>query len=257
MSLLSAIGGLVGLAFGGPMGAALGSGIGTLASGGDIGDALKSGVMGYGIGSLPGVSGLAAKGAGMMGMQGMAGQFAAQQAAQQAALGKIAPGVMKATAPIGDAISKIGTGVKAGSGIAPAAQGSMGQGLFGSGMMDNLLLASLMQAGEPKETPLTPLQKRQVATGERLPDYQGTAAPDYRRGIATMMNGGYIEGPGTGKSDSIPAAIYQDGGRVQEARLSDGEFVMTADAVKGAGGGNRNAGAAKMYQMMNQFERRA
>ena len=49
MSLLSAIGGLVGLAFGGPMGAALGSGIGTLASGGDIGDALKSGVMGYGI----------------------------------------------------------------------------------------------------------------------------------------------------------------------------------------------------------------
>ena len=53
MSLLSAIGGLVGLAFGGPMGAALGSGIGTLASGGDIGDALKSGIMGYGIGSLP------------------------------------------------------------------------------------------------------------------------------------------------------------------------------------------------------------
>jgi hypothetical protein len=44
---------------------------------------------------------------------------------------------------------------------------------------------------------------------------------------------------------------------VQEARLSDGEFVMTADAVKGAGNGNRNAGAAKMYQMMNQFERMA
>jgi len=51
--------------------------------------------------------------------------------------------------------------------------------------------------------------------------------------------------------------IYQNGGPVQEARLSDGEFVMTADAVKGAGGGNRNAGAAKMYQMMNQFERMA
>ena len=254
MGLLSAIGGLVGLAVGGPMGAALGSGIGTLASGGDIGDALKSGVMGYGIGSIPGVSGLAAQGAGMMGMQGMAGQFAAQQAAQQAALGKVAPGLMKATAPIGNAISKIGTGVKAGSGIAPAAQA--GQGLFG-GISDNLLLAGLLQAGEPKSTPLTPLQKRQAATGERVPDYQGTPAPDYRRGIATMMNGGYIEGPGTGKSDSIPAAIYQAGGRVQEARLSDGEFVMTADAVRGAGGGNRNAGAAKMYQMMNQFERRA
>ena len=50
-----------------------------------------------------------------------------------------------------------------------------------------------------------------------------------------MNVGGMIAGPGTGKSDSIPAAIYQNGGRVQEARLSDGEFVMTADAVKGAG----------------------
>ena len=70
-------------------------------------------------------------------------------------------------------------------------------------------------------------------------------------------NGGFIEGPGTGRSDSIPAMIYQNGGPVQEARLSDGEFVMTANAVKGAGNGNRAAGAAKMYQMMNKLERRA
>jgi len=255
MGLLSAIGGLVGLAFGGPMGAALGSGIGTLASGGDIGDALKSGVMGYGIGSLPGVSGFASQAAGAMGMQGMAGQFAAQQAAQKAALSKMAPGLMKATAPIGDAISKMGTGVAAGAGGAPAAEAS--QGLFG-GISDNLLLAGLIQAGEPKPTPLTPEQRRMARTGERVPDYQGTAAPDYRRrGIATMMQGGFVKGPGTGKSDSIPAAIYQNGGRVQEARLSDGEFVMTADAVKGAGGGNRSKGAAEMYKMMNRFERRA
>ena len=66
-----------------------------------------------------------------------------------------------------------------------------------------------------------------------------------------------IEGPGTGTSDSIPAQIYQNGGPVEQAALSDGEFVMTADAVRGAGGGNRGAGAAKMYEMMNQFERRA
>lgn len=79
----------------------------------------------------------------------------------------------------------------------------------------------------------------------------------YNQGIMTAADGGFIQGPGTGKSDSIPAMIYQNGGPVQEARLSDGEFVMTADAVRGAGGGNRNAGAAKMYQMMNQFERMA
>jgi len=50
-------------------------------------------------------------------------------------------------------------------------------------------------------------------------------------------------GWGTGTSDSIPA------------RLSDGEFVMTAQAVRNAGGGNRNLGAARMYDMMNRFER--
>jgi len=254
MGLLSSIGGLVGLAFGGPLGAALGSGIGTLASGGDIGDALKSGIMGYGIGSLPGVSAFAAKGAGALGMQGLAGQFTAQQASQQALMSKAMPGIFGTGAAPGAAA---GAGVAAGSGAAPAAQASMGQGLFGGGMMENLILSGMIQSQEPKAAPLTELQKRQAATGERVPGYQGTVAPDYRGGIMSAAQGGYIRGPGTGKSDSIPAAIYQDGGRVQEARLSDGEFVMTADAVRGAGGGNRNTGAAKMYQMMNQFERRA
>jgi hypothetical protein len=242
MGLLSAIGGLVGLAYGGPLGAALGSGIGTLASGGDIGDALKSGIMGYGIGSIPGVSGFAAKGAGALGLEGLSGQFAAQQATQKAALAKMAPG-----------LSKIGTGVTAGAGGAPTASATVGSGLFGGGMMDNLVLASLIQAGEAKPIPLTPLQQQQRDSGERAPNYQGIAAADTR-----FMNvGGMIAGPGTGKSDSIPAAIYQNGGRVQEARLSDGEFVMTADAVKGAGDGNRAKGAAEMYKMMNRFERSA
>ena len=241
MSLLSAIGGLVGLAYGGPMFAALGSGIGTLASGGDFKDALKSGLMGYGIGSIPGVSGFAAKGAGALGLEGLSGQFAAQQATQKAALAKMAPG-----------LSKIGTGITAGAGGAPTANATGGAGVFGGGMMDNLILAGLIQAGEPKEIPLTPEQERQRDTGERT-NYQGIAAADTR-----FMNvGGMIAGPGTGKSDSIPAAIYQNGGRVQEARLSDGEFVMTADAVKGAGDGNRAKGAAEMYKMMNRFERSA
>jgi hypothetical protein len=57
--------------------------------------------------------------------------------------------------------------------------------------------------------------------------------------------GGKVDGPGTGTSDSIPA------------RLSDGEFVFTAKAVRGAGGGDRMKGAKKMYEMMNKFERMA
>ena len=62
-------------------------------------------------------------------------------------------------------------------------------------------------------------------------------------GIAAT--GGKIDGPGTGTSDSIPA------------RLSDGEFVMTAKAVRGAGGGDRMKGARKLYEMMHKFERMA
>ena len=64
-------------------------------------------------------------------------------------------------------------------------------------------------------------------------------------GIMAAAAGGHIMGPGTGTSDSIPAY------------LSDGEFVMTADAVKGAGNGSRKKGAAKMYAMMNRFEGQA
>jgi len=55
---------------------------------------------------------------------------------------------------------------------------------------------------------------------------------------------GPINGPGTGTSDSIPAM------------LSDGEFVMTAKAVRGAGKGSRREGAKRMYQMMRKFERK-
>ena len=55
--------------------------------------------------------------------------------------------------------------------------------------------------------------------------------------------GGEVNGPGTGTSDSVPA------------RLSDGEFVLTAKAMRGAGGGDRDVGAARMYDMMSQLER--
>ena len=62
-------------------------------------------------------------------------------------------------------------------------------------------------------------------------------------GVADIRTGGHLKGPGTGTSDSIPA------------KLSDGEFVMTAKAVRGAGGGDRMKGAKKMYELMHKFER--
>jgi hypothetical protein len=72
-----------------------------------------------------------------------------------------------------------------------------------------------------------------------------------QQGIASLAAGGYprrtgqISGPGTEKSDDIPAM------------LSDGEFVMTAKAVRGAGKGSRRAGAKQMYALMHQLEKNA
>ena len=54
---------------------------------------------------------------------------------------------------------------------------------------------------------------------------------------------GAINGPGTETSDDVPAM------------LSDGEFVMTARAVRGLGDGSRKQGIKKMYDMMKNFER--
>jgi hypothetical protein len=53
---------------------------------------------------------------------------------------------------------------------------------------------------------------------------------------------GAIDGPGTETSDDVPAM------------LSDGEFVMTARAVRGAGDGDRQQGVRRMYDMMRMFE---
>jgi len=61
-------------------------------------------------------------------------------------------------------------------------------------------------------------------------------------GVMDLQDGGESKGPGTGTSDSIPAM------------LSDGEFVMTAKAVRGAGGGDRREGARKMYEAMDKLE---
>ena len=53
---------------------------------------------------------------------------------------------------------------------------------------------------------------------------------------------GAISGPGTEKSDDIPAM------------LSDGEFVLTAKAVRGAGNGSRRQGVKNLYNIMRNFE---
>ena len=63
--------------------------------------------------------------------------------------------------------------------------------------------------------------------------------------------GRLLRGPGDGVSDSIPAAI----GNRQPARLADGEFVVPARIVSEIGNGSTEAGARKLYAMMERVQR--
>jgi len=62
--------------------------------------------------------------------------------------------------------------------------------------------------------------------------------------------GRLLRGPGDGVSDSIPATI----GNKQPARLADGEFVVPARIVSELGNGSTEAGARKLYGMMDRVQ---
>ena len=64
--------------------------------------------------------------------------------------------------------------------------------------------------------------------------------------------GRLLKGPGDGVSDSIPAQI----GARQPARLADGEFVVPARIVSELGNGSTDAGARKLYAMMDRIQKR-
>jgi hypothetical protein len=63
--------------------------------------------------------------------------------------------------------------------------------------------------------------------------------------------GRLLRGPGDGVSDSIPAVI----GKRQPARLADGEFVVPARIVSELGNGSTEAGARKLYAMMDRIQK--
>jgi hypothetical protein len=70
--------------------------------------------------------------------------------------------------------------------------------------------------------------------------------------IGGYSDGGrMLKGPGDGMSDDIPATI----GKRQPARLADGEFVVPADVVSHLGNGSTDAGAKKLYAMMDKVRK--
>jgi len=114
--------------------------------------------------------------------------------------------------------------------------------------------------------PMGMIDKTQYATPTQRPVSAElvTDAPAYERSNPMLMArggiadlGGYsdggrmLRGPGDGMSDSIPGVI---GGK-QPARLADGEFVVPADVVSHLGNGSTDAGARKLYAMMDKIRK--
>lgn len=88
----------------------------------------------------------------------------------------------------------------------------------------------------------------------RTPPPQQPQIIDYKAsggGITALKGGNYLSGPTDGMADKLPANIEGN----QEARLSHGEFVIPADVVSHLGNGNSDAGAERLYSMMDKIRK--
>lgn len=103
---------------------------------------------------------------------------------------------------------------------------------------------NVLQAGAEKKEAEKSEVKPASSVIDKLPVKQYASG-----GIAEMAKGRYLGGATDGMADKIPARI---GGK-QEARLSHGEFVIPADVVGHLGNGNSEAGAKRLYEMMDRI----
>ena len=276
--LLPIIGTAAGFYFGGPLGASLGSGIGSLAGGKSVNDALTNAALAYGVTSFVPSNMMSSS---AQANTGMFGPNALQNSLYSGGAGVPSVSVPESST-FGDSLTQ--AQVQSAGEAGKAASGS--SGMFG-GVMDFVKDNKMLTAG------LGSLALGALASPEeeetRNPDYgrpgeawdveyRGTRYdlddPEERDAYNTRkaadrreyserepvlaahggaMYGhdkmsydtpitGEVSGPGTGTSDSVPA------------RLSDGEFVLTAKSVRGAGGGDRDIGAARLYDMMAELE---
>jgi hypothetical protein len=138
-------------------------------------------------------------------------------------------------------------------------QGNMQKGLFGLGYNKGGITEILEAA---KAQGLTPEAYQQIyGRGNSIEAMQkalkeGKIVNGLARGGISSL-GGYsdggrmLKGPGDGMSDSIPGVIAGK----QPARLADGEFVVPADVVSHLGNGSTDAGAKRLYSMMDKVRK--
>ena len=265
--ILPAVTGAIGFAFGGPLGASIGAGLGSAFRGDNPANIATSALMGFGLGSLGASAGLVGgKGLGAFGQSigsvtGLGGQAASTAVQQQGTMGPYGPGLIKGSPPGVEGstsfLQKAGQFIK----DKPFTAGALGLGAIGAlSSMDEEEGVDIAPPPAPGSVAPLDMSTPDVTYYDPSTGGYGAAAPTYR----PLAEGGeldtddfprkvgQIDGPGTEKSDDIPAM------------LSDGEFVMTAQAVRGLGALNgadkddkleqRRKGAKMMYDMMDKFE---
>lgn len=126
------------------------------------------------------------------------------------------------------------------------------------GMAAGTLGTSLMPVEKEEEDPYSGALSRFRYSPDRYRSAMASGGLADTKAAKRFMKGGHLgsysdggrllKGPGDGMSDNIPAKI----GSKQPARLADGEFVIPADVVSGIGNGSTDAGARKLYAMMDK-----
>lgn len=245
------IGSAIGMYYGGSFGAALGSGIGSLASGRSAEEALKNaaltGAASYAMGGKDFGKDFDFKKYGTSGsplrtmFQGADTSVASggiKSAADKSFLSSLIPESTIGKVALAGGIGALagGLGEEQMTGGFKTPEYAVGQTRLGTGRIGN----KLYNLDDPDERRQYFEDNRKRQGAEDIESEEERER--FSKGLA-FMSGGEVTGPGTGTSDSVPA------------RLSDGEFVVTAKAVRGAGGGDRDVGAARMYDMMSQLER--
>jgi len=138
--------------------------------------------------------------------------------------------------------------------------------LQGGGPVERMSMANTAMNPQGGLYPQGMIDKTQYATPTQRPvsSEMVSEVPAYERSNPLLMAGGGIstlgdysdggrllKGPGDGVSDNIPATI----GERQPARLADGEFVVPARIVSELGNGSTDAGARKLYGMMDRIQK--
>ena len=123
---------------------------------------------------------------------------------------------------------------------APASLG--GKGISGGSIMQKIASVLKEMTGKKGSSSYTDL------TGYEYDPQTQQLVKKASGGLAALAGGRFLQGPGDGTSDSIPAVIANK----QPARLADGEFVVDARTVSELGNGSSKAGAQKLYKMMDR-----